>query len=64
MTQLQEMLPKLKGDVMNEYEDEFMMSLITQLKYLHTRDAATDIQVSKLYRTILTVIDSVSIFLY
>lgn len=60
MTQLHELLPQLKGDVMLEYEDEFMMSLVTQLKYLQSQDPNTEHLVPKIYRNILTVMDSVS----
>lgn len=64
MAQLHELLPQLKGDVMSNYEDEFMMSIISQLKYLQTQDANTEILVPKVYRNILTVMDSVSFLLY
>lgn len=60
MVQLHELLPQLKGDVMTEYEDDFMMSIVTQLKYLQNQDASVETLVPKVYRNILTVMDSVS----
>lgn len=62
MTQLHELLPQLQGDIMLEYEEEFMMSVITQLKYLQAQDAATETSVAKAYRNILTVMDSVGFY--
>lgn len=61
MVQLHELLPQLKGDIMPEYEDEFMMSIVTQLKYLQTQDPNLETLVPKVYRNILTVMDSVSV---
>lgn len=61
MAQLHELLPQLKGDIMPQYEDEFMMSVVTQLKYLQTQDAHSETLVPKVYRNILTVMDSVSV---
>lgn len=60
MVQLHELLPQLKGDIMPEYEDDFMMSVVTQLKYIQNQDANVEILIPKVYRNILTVMDSVS----
>lgn len=64
MGQLHELLPQIKGDIMPEYEDDFMMAIVTQLKYLQNLDANVEVLVPKVYRNILTVMDSVSCTLF
>lgn len=51
----------VKVDVMSEYEDDFMNSCISQLKFLASQDPVLDTNVAKCYRNLLTVIDTVSI---
>lgn len=61
MAQLQEIIPQPRGNSLAEYEDDFMNSLVTQLKYLQTQDPTLDGTVSKVYRNLLTLMDTVSI---
>ncbi|VEN60708.1 unnamed protein product, partial [Callosobruchus maculatus] len=55
MTQLQEVLSQPTGLMMIEYEDEFFKALIKQFKNL--QHANSSIDSSKMYRSLLTVID-------
>lgn len=61
MAQLQEIIPQPRGNSLADYEDDFMNSLVTQLKYLQTQDPAQDSIISKVYRNLLTLMDTVSI---
>ncbi|XP_074041153.1 protein mini spindles-like isoform X1 [Leptinotarsa decemlineata] len=58
MTQLHELMPQLKGNLMIEYENDLMTAVITQFKCLHNQDPTLDTTVAKLYRNLLTVIDA------
>lgn len=57
---MQEILQSNKGTLMVEYENNFMAAVTMQLKLLYSQDPRTNMTVSKLYRSILTVIDSVN----
>ncbi|CAH1965388.1 unnamed protein product [Acanthoscelides obtectus] len=58
MTQLQEVLSQPKGLMLAEYEDEFFKALIKQFKNLQHANPTVDSSVCKMYRSLLTVIDS------
>ncbi|CAH1174022.1 unnamed protein product [Phaedon cochleariae] len=58
MNTLDEFLHQLKGNLMIDYEDEFMNAVITQLKFLQNQDPNLDSNVAKMYRNLLTVINS------
>ncbi|KAG5893374.1 hypothetical protein JTB14_000138 [Gonioctena quinquepunctata] len=57
LVQLQELLPQMKGNLMIDYENDFMNAIITQFKYLQNQDPTLDSNVSKMYRNLLTVLD-------
>lgn len=59
---MQEILQSNKGTLMVEYENNFMAAVTMQLKLLYSQDPRTNMTVSKLYRSILTVIDAVNRF--
>ncbi|KAJ8911339.1 hypothetical protein NQ315_014183 [Exocentrus adspersus] len=58
MAQLQEIIPQPRGNSLIDYEDDFMISLTDQLKYLQTQDPTVDNNISKIYRNLLTLIDT------
>lgn len=58
--QMQDILQSNKGNLMVDYEDQFMMAITKQLKILAPHDPKTNASVLKLYRMLLTLVDAVS----
>ncbi|XP_017785300.1 PREDICTED: cytoskeleton-associated protein 5 [Nicrophorus vespilloides] len=58
LEQIQEILQSSKSTIMLEYEDKFMNAIVVQLKRLAALDPRAHPHVLKMYRCILTVIDS------
>lgn len=61
---MEELLQSNKGSSIVEYEDQFMSALIIQLKILRPQDPRADSTVSRIYRAILTVIDTVRFLIF
>uniref|UniRef100_A0A1Y1JZU4 TOG domain-containing protein n=2 Tax=Photinus pyralis TaxID=7054 RepID=A0A1Y1JZU4_PHOPY len=56
--QMQEILQSNKGSSMIDYENQFMSAIISQLSILQTEDPKTNEEILRIYRSILTVIDT------
>ncbi|KAK5643087.1 hypothetical protein RI129_006932 [Pyrocoelia pectoralis] len=56
--QMQEILQSNKGGSIVDYENQFMLAIISQLTILQPEDPKTNTEVSRIYRSILTVIDT------
>lgn len=56
-----EILQSNRGNAIVEYENQLMNAVVNQLKILDTKDTRQDINVGKLYRAILMLIDAVSL---
>ncbi|KAF5301408.1 hypothetical protein FQA39_LY02137 [Lamprigera yunnana] len=58
MEQMQEILQSNKGSSMIDYENQFMAAIVSQLTLLQCQDPTSNSEVLKVYRAILTVIDT------
>ncbi|KAJ8937291.1 hypothetical protein NQ318_020341 [Aromia moschata] len=58
IAQLHDIMPTPRGNLLSSYEDDFMNAIISQLRFLQSQDPIADTVISKVYRNLLTVMDS------